>query len=162
LDSRECLLNQSRSALNLSLLKTINFIKNSPSMGCKVSKVDRKQQLESPSMDRIPEKVLDNVLSNLSVMDLFRLQVVSKAFKESCRRSLKSRKKLIVRFELHDIEDRMYKYMDTVFLERLKACNLDDAIRPELFNYLSKAILNRMTGLKELYIMFDPLPKRVE
>jgi len=112
-------------------------------------------------MDRIPEKVLDNVLSNLSVMDLFRLQVVSKAFKESCRRSLKSREKLIV-CKILPVDDRqncMYKCMGTVFLERLKACSLDDAIRPELFELNSEAILNRMTGLKELYIMDDPLPE---
>ena len=56
-------------------------------------------------------------------------------------------------------QNRMYKCMGTVFLERLKACSLDDTIRPELFNYNSKAILNRVTGLKELYIMVSPLPK---
>ena len=106
-------------------------------------------------MDNIPEKVLDNVLSNLSVMDLFRLQVVSKAFNESCRRCLKSRQKLIVceTLPVDDRENRMYKCMGTVFLERLKACSLDYTIRPELFEFNFRAILNRMTGLKELYIM---------
>ena len=106
-------------------------------------------------MDRIPEKVLDNVLSNLAVMDLFRLQVVSKAFKESCRCCLKSRQKLIV-CEILPVDDRenyMYKCMSPVFLERLRQCSLDDAIRPKLFKLNSEAILNRMTGLKELYIM---------
>src|SRR5215213_2092340 len=109
-------------------------------------------------MDRIPEKVLDNVLSNLSVMDLFRLQVVSKAFKESCRRCLKSREKLIV-CDNWPVDDRqndrpmydyegtkidMYSYLGSVFRERMRACGPEDAIRLELFKFNSKSILDWM------------------
>jgi len=67
---------------------------------------------------------------------------------------LKSREKLIVCEKL-PVDDRgdIYDCFGTVFLERLRACGPEDAIRPELFNDNSKAILNRMTGLKELYII---------
>jgi len=55
--------------------------------------------------------------------------------------------------------------MGTVFLERMRACGPEDAIRLELFSYNSKTILNRMIGLKELYIMDYPesggLPKPI-
>jgi len=43
--------------------------------------------------------------------------------------------------------------MGTVFLERGRACGPEDAIQPEEFESDPEAILNRMTGLKELYIM---------
>ena len=101
-------------------------------------------------MDRIPEKVLDNVVSNLSVMDVFRLQVVSKAFKESCRRSLKSRERLIVSKKL-PVDDRQngrsfwYGFDVKPYIlsglsfpgENEGSCGSKYAIRLELFKFNS-------------------------
>ena len=90
-------------------------------------------------MEKITEKVLDTVLSNLSVMDLFRLQVVSKAFKESCRRSLKSRQKLIV---CNSQQEAGLSGLGQPFLQLLP-CYLELAFRPLVFYPVQPCVLHQ-------------------
>jgi len=110
-------------------------------------------------MDSLPGHVLDKILNNLSIMDLFRLQVVSRSFNNSCKSCLSNRTRLSVTKDVNlfiiDKEERFTS--DQCWMERLKLGSQKDMIPPKLFKYYHVRILSMMSNLKDL-LMHDFWP----
>jgi len=104
-------------------------------------------------MDCIPDHVLDRILNNLSVLDLFRLQVVSRSFNNSCKRCLSDRTRLVVIEDGSDSEklNRLFDH-DQCLIERIKLCSSDDIIPPKPFKDNCDRILSLMPNLKDLFV----------